>query len=182
MDGATVQANIGARYEKTRDPRRMLTHKLLNEAIRTDWDSIKKFLPARTATYLEYQVSARKAQAWNEGEQRVSIDLPLKDGWYVPDGNPFAIPNGRQSSSEDPEALYLSRYQDRSFSGPVGRDDYDFDGRRYVYANGNWSNDSEMTLTYNTWDFLFRNKKASALDLFLFLIFFLFYEKLQGFI
>ena len=80
------------KYEKTTDPRRMMTHAVLNEAIRTDWENVRGFLPARTATLLIYKGGATKAKARNEGEAEVSIDLPLKDGWYVPDGNPFAIP------------------------------------------------------------------------------------------
>lgn len=142
---ATVQTNTRARYERTTDPRRMLTHKLLHEAIRKDWEDIRGFLPARTATYLEYRARARKAQAWNEGEGQVTIDLPLNDGWYVPDGNPFALPNGRKSSADDPEALYLVRHQDIPFSGPVGRD-YDFFDGRGVGAFDDWSKASGVAL------------------------------------
>ncbi|MDO8554745.1 MAG: hypothetical protein Q7S22_08100 [Candidatus Micrarchaeota archaeon] len=144
MGATTVQVN-GPRYEKTTDPKRMLTHAVLSEAIRRDWENIRSFLPARTATSLEYQAGARKAKAWNEGEGKISIDLPLEDGWYVPDGNPFAIPNGQKTNAENPDALYLYRHQDRSFSGPVGRDDY-FVYRRYVFTFDGWSDASGVAL------------------------------------
>ena len=124
----------------------MLTHKLLNEAIRTEWEGIKGFIPARTATSMRYDKGATKAVAWDEGGKETKIDLPLKDGWYVPDGNPFAIPNGRKSNADDPGALYLLRHQDRKFSGPVGRGDVDFDGRRDVSAYGDWSDVSGVAL------------------------------------
>lgn len=146
MGGAAVQADKRAKYERTTDPRRMLTHKLLDEAIRKDWENIRGLLPARTATSLSYAAGARKAQAWNEGEGKVTIDLPLQDGWYAPDGNPFVLPNGRKSSADDPEALYLVRHQDREFSGPVGRGDDDVYGRRVVGAGDDWSVDSGVAL------------------------------------
>src|SRR3989338_4803868 len=96
-----VQANGGPKYEKTTDPRRMLTHKLLNEAIRTDWGAVKAFLPASVATSMRYDEGAKTAHAWDEGGQETKIDLPLQSGWYVPDGNPFAIPNGKPSNFDD---------------------------------------------------------------------------------
>ena len=45
--------------------------------------------------------------------------------------------------------------------GPLGRGNNNFnnDNRRNVNANDNWSSDSEMTLTYNAWDFLFSGIK-----------------------
>lgn len=139
-----VQANGGPKYERTNDPRRMLAHKPLNEAIRTDWDNIRVFLPARTATSIRYEKGAGKAVAWNEGESEVSINLPLRDGWYLPDGNPFAIPNGRESNPSNPDALHLWRYQDRRYNGPVGRGG--FGGRRGVGADGDWSDASGVAL------------------------------------
>lgn len=141
-----VQANGGQKYEQTRDPKRMLTHKLLNEAIRNDWENIRGFLPARTATSIRYEKGARRAVAWNESEAEVSIDLPLKDGWYLSDGNPFAIPNGRESDPSNPDALHLWRYQDRSYSGPVGRGVFFGFGRRNVYAVDYWSNASGVAI------------------------------------
>jgi len=147
MGATTVQANGGPKYEKTVDPRRMLTHATLSEAIRTDWDVVKRFLPARTATSLRYAKAATKAVAWNEGGSETKIDLPFQDGWYVPDGNPFAIPNGQKSDAENPDALYLYRYQDRSFNGPVGRDGIVFDYRgRGVFADDYWSDASGVAL------------------------------------
>jgi hypothetical protein len=144
MGAITVQA----KYEKTADPKRMMSHALLTEAIRKDWDAIKAFLPARVATYIEYGAGKTKAQAWDEGKRKISIDLPLKDGWYVPDGNPFAIPNGRKSDRDNPDALFLVRYQNRAFSGPLARDfvGHYFDGRRGVYANDDWSGASGVAL------------------------------------
>ena len=88
----------------------MMTNALLTEAIRKDWDAIKAFLPARTATYLRYDKGAKNAVAWNEGGKETKIPLPLQDGWYVPE-NPFAIPNGKPSNRDDPDALYLVRHQ-----------------------------------------------------------------------
>jgi hypothetical protein len=65
----------------------------------------------------------------------------------VPDGNPFVIPNGRKSSRDDPDALYLVRSQNNDFSGSVGRG-YDFyiDNRRLVLADGLWSGVSGVAL------------------------------------
>lgn len=134
------------KYEKTTDPRRMMTHTVLNEAIRTDWENVGVLLPARTATLLSYERGAIKAKAHNEGETEVSIDLPLKDGWYVPDGNPFSIPNGRESKKNDPDALYLYRHQNRSFSGPVGRGVYFGVVRRGVNAFYDLSGGSGVAL------------------------------------
>ncbi len=144
MGAAAVQAKCGQKYEETMDPRRMLTHKLLNEAIRNDWENVRGFLPARTATSMRYDGGATKAKAWNEGESEVSIDLPLQNGWYVPDGNQFAIPNGRKSSSYDPDALHLVRHQYDKFSGSLVRGFSCFGSagdERIVYADY-WSGDS----------------------------------------
>ena len=126
----------------------MMTHSLLTEVIRTDWESIKGFIPCRTATYVGYKAGARTARAWNEGEDPIGIDLPRKDGYYVPDGNPFAIPNGRPSTSDDPEALYLVRHQDSEYSGPVGRGIYHHvgDDERDRVACGIWSVVSGLAL------------------------------------
>ncbi len=144
--GATAVQDNRAKYEKTTDPKRMINHALLNEAIRTDWDAIKTFLPARTATSMRYDKGAKTAHAWNEGGKETKIDLPLNDGWYVPDGNPFAIPNGKSSNRDDPNALYLYRHQNQSFSGPLGRG-YGFGGRRRdVIADVYWSYDSGVAL------------------------------------
>lgn len=86
--------------------------------------------------------------AWNEGGSETRIALPLNDGWYVPDDNPFAIPNGQPSNRDNPEALYLVRYQNRQFSGPLGRGyDWDVGYRvRVVYAVVNWSCGSGVAL------------------------------------
>jgi hypothetical protein len=62
MGPVTVQ-----KYEKTTDPRRMMNHAVLSKAILTDWENVRGFLPARTATSLSYKAGATKAQAWNEG-------------------------------------------------------------------------------------------------------------------
>lgn len=144
---AHAQAKTEQKYEGTRDPKRMLTHKLLNEAIRKDWNNVEGLLPARTSTSLEYKAGATKAKSWDYGKKKVSIDLPLEDGWYVPDGNPFDIPNGRRSNPDDPDALYLIRNQKEAFAGPVGRGGGYFDGRRRgVFACGGWSDDSGVAL------------------------------------
>ena len=135
------------RFERTTDPKRMLTHALLNEAIQKHFGDVVHCLPAITSTSIEYKAGATKAKARNEAESVVSIDLPLQNGWYVPDGNPFAIPNGSKSTSDDSNALYLVRYQDRDFSGPLGRgiDWYDCSRRRGVDAVG-WSVGSGVAL------------------------------------
>ncbi|MFH2024129.1 MAG: hypothetical protein ABIJ10_07490 [Candidatus Micrarchaeota archaeon] len=135
------------RFEKTTDPKRMLTHALLDEALQNHFQKVVHCLPARTSTFIRYESGATKAKARNEGESEVSIDLPLQDGWYLPDGNPFAIPNGRGSTVDDPNALYLVRHQDRDFSGPLGRG-YSWCGYyrgRGVGAFG-WSFDSGVAL------------------------------------
>ncbi|MFH1260802.1 MAG: hypothetical protein ABII39_02595 [Candidatus Micrarchaeota archaeon] len=135
------------RFERTTDPKRMLTHALLNEAIQKHFGDVVHCLPAITSTSIEYKAGATKAKARNEAESVVSIDLPLQNGWYVPDGNPFAIPNGSKSTSDDSNALYLVRYQDRDFSGPLGRGDWVDDNRgRDVDACYGWSGDSGVAL------------------------------------
>jgi|SRR5208283_3181163 len=145
-----VQVDGGPKYERTKDIKRMLTHPLLDKTIREDWENIKQFLPARTATSIRYERGAKTAKAWNEGGSETKIDLPLEDGWYVPDGNPFAIPNGKPSNRSDPAALYLVRHQDREFSGSLARDFVFFgfvdgDGR-FVGASGYWSGASGVAL------------------------------------
>ena len=150
MGATAVQVDNRAKYERTSDPKRMLTHALLNEAIRKDSQStnVLELLPARTATSIRYGRGAKTAQAWNEDEKETTIDLPPNDGWYVPDGNPFAIPNGKKSNRDDPEALYLVRHQDREFVGPLGRGDgwYGYDWVRLVYAYDYWSYASGVAL------------------------------------
>ena len=147
--GVAAQVDSRIRYEKTKDLGRMLTHFTLNEAIRNGSQNtnILDVLPARTATNLRYDKGAKEAVAWNEGGEETKIDLPLEDGWHVPDGNPFAIPNGRQSNRDDPDALYLVRHQDRSFNGPLGRGGWGGGyGWRFVGAGGGWSDDSGVAL------------------------------------
>ena len=140
------------KYEKTNDPKRMMTHAELDDAIKNDYENIKDFLPCRTATYLEYKAGGTEALVWNEGENtRTRITLPLDNGWYLPDGNPFAIPNGRESTIDDPDALYLVRHQDREFRGPLGRGDGCggwgvYSGGRDVDACYFWSSDSGVAL------------------------------------
>jgi hypothetical protein len=144
---AQAQAKAEQKYERTRDPKRMLAHRLLNEAIRKDWSNVRGFLPARTSTSLEYKAGATKAKVWDHGKEKVSIHLPLADGWYVPDGNPFYIPNGCKSSPDNSDALYLVRNQESSFSGPVARFGDGFGGWwRNVVACGGWSGDSGVAL------------------------------------
>ncbi|MDO8553917.1 MAG: hypothetical protein Q7S22_03870 [Candidatus Micrarchaeota archaeon] len=147
MVSTTVQANPRPKYERTTDPRRMLTHAVLSEVIRTDWENVKGVLPARTATSIRYDKGATKAVAWDEGGRETKIHLPLQDGWHISDGNPFAIPNGQRSNAQNPDALYLYRSQDRSFSGPVGRGGFVGDYRgRVVDAVDGWSDVSGVAL------------------------------------
>ncbi len=94
-------------YERTTDLRRMLAHAVLHEAIRDDWDAIRGFMPAVTATYISYQKGVPEAVVWNEGGARTTIPFPVESGWYIPDGNPFAIPNGARSDRRNPHALFL---------------------------------------------------------------------------
>ena len=125
----------------------MMTNALLTEAIRKDWNAIKAFLPARTATYLRYDKGAKNAVAWNEGGKETKIPLPLQNnGWYVPE-NPFAIPNGKPSNRDDPDALYLGGHQNREFNGPLGRGYLWFDDlRRRDVSAYVWSNVSGVAL------------------------------------
>jgi hypothetical protein len=149
---ATVQAGGRARYERTTDPKRMMVHSLLNEAIRTDFENIKGVLPARVGTCIRYDKGATTAIAWNEGGSEIKINLPFEDGWYVPDGNPFAIPNGKPSNRDNPDALHLWRYQDRKYAGPLGRGHYwcDGDTERRVHAEGIWSDAPGVALVAGT--------------------------------
>jgi hypothetical protein len=117
-------------YERTKDLKRMLNSRQLAEAIINETKrkmagqepetNIFYLLSVNAATFICYDAGAKKADVWNEGEEKVKIDLPLQDGWYLSDGNPFGIPNGNKSTREDPQALCLVRHQDRSFNGPVG--------------------------------------------------------------
>ncbi|MDO8554384.1 MAG: hypothetical protein Q7S22_06245 [Candidatus Micrarchaeota archaeon] len=133
-----VQANLKARYERTTDPKRMMTHAALNEAIRRDWKNVKEFLPARTATSIRYEKGATKAVAWDEGGQEAKIDLPLNDGWYIPDGNPFAIPNGKSSNRDDSNARYLLRDQVGEVSCSVGCSFFKDSKRSFVNVDGGY--------------------------------------------
>ncbi|MDO8554515.1 MAG: hypothetical protein Q7S22_06930, partial [Candidatus Micrarchaeota archaeon] len=60
MGAIIIPANTIAKYERTTDPKRMMTHAALNEAIRRDWKNVKEFLPARTATSIRYEKGATK--------------------------------------------------------------------------------------------------------------------------
>src|SRR5208283_4044436 len=135
--------NSRTRYEATRDPTRMMNHSLLNETIQRDWSGIKGALPCKTATYLEYKAGATKARVWNIGERPIIIDLPLANGWYVSDGKPFALPNGRPGNRDEPGTLYLFRHQDRDFSDLIER-------RIIFYEAGKLSSD-RGNLVYVAW-------------------------------
>lgn len=116
-------------YERTNDKGRMLTSGPIAQAIiaavtrkfrnQEPESNIFEVLPVRAATSMEYEAGAKRAQIWNEGGNKETIDLPLEDGWRKSDGNPFGVPNGKPSTHDDPEALYLYRHQNRKFSGPV---------------------------------------------------------------
>lgn len=106
--------------------------------------------PAWTGTHIKYKSGLTDAEVWNEGETKhTKIYLPLKDGWYLVD-NDYGIPNGEPSSSSNPKARYLWRWQDRDFDGLVPRgygwlvDDY-YTDRRYVGAVG-WPSDPRGVL------------------------------------
>jgi len=150
MGAAAVQVDSRNKYERTTDLRRMFTHRQLQEAIRNDSQSnILELLPARTATSIRYGRGAKTAQAWNEDGKETKIGLPLKDGWYVPDGNPFAIPNGKKSNRDNHEALYLMRHQDREYNGLLGcgTGEVDFIGwERIVWAGNFWPDVSGVAL------------------------------------
>ncbi|GEM_PF-2089697 len=128
--GAVAKVESRIRYERTSDLRRMLTSGQLAEAIKKEVkrqfarqepeSNIFSVLPARVATSMNYKAGKTKAQIWNEGGEKVNIYLPLGDGWRESDGNPFGVPNGKESTRDDPEALHLVRHQNRDFSGPVG--------------------------------------------------------------
>lgn len=93
------------------------------------------YWPARTSTWISYEAGATKALIWNDGDkQKTEIPLPLKDGWYSVDEK-WGLPNGNPSSSSDPDALDLWRYQSRSFTGLLVRGGYRFLGDgRFVFA------------------------------------------------
>ncbi len=97
-------------YKGTGDLDEMLPHASLNEAIRKDWEKIRRFIPCRTSTFIETAPGMKKASIWNWGETHTTIDMPRFNGWYVPDGNPFSFPNGKQSVKEDPDALFLEMH------------------------------------------------------------------------
>lgn len=126
----------------------MFSHRQLSVTIRNDWNNVRGFLPAKTSTSVAYEAGARKAKAWDYGKGKVIIDLPPEDGWYVPDGNDFGIPNGRKSSADDPDALYLVRFKRYAFSGRVSRGELFDDGGRVVglCAIEDWSFDSGVAL------------------------------------
>lgn len=151
-----------AKYERTNDKGRMLTSGPIAQAIinavrrkfanQEPESNIFDVLPGRAATSMRYGKGAKTAMVWDDGKTETKIDLPLKDGWYDSDGNPFGVPNGKPSTRDDPDALYLYRHQDRKFSGPVGLGDFiGFGGgRRGFYAYdvwcGSWSDVSGVAL------------------------------------
>lgn len=145
------------KYVRTTDVKKMLTNKQLDEAIENDWENIKDFLPCRTSTYIKYKAGSREAYIWNEGEEKEKIYLPLEDGWYIPDEK-YGIPNGKKSTFDNLKARYLWRYQDKSFSGPVGFGyGFDGDGGRSFNADVVWRDGSGVAFaekidTQNTYD------------------------------
>lgn len=61
-----------ATYEKTEDLSRMMTNKQLDEAILTDYENVKKVLPARTATHIEYENGAETALIWKMSKSGIN--------------------------------------------------------------------------------------------------------------
>ena len=107
----------------------------LHQVIRKNGvDKYMPALPAATSTHLEYKAGATTGFAWNEGEKKTKIPLPLNDGWYLVDKK-FGIPNGKKSDSSNPEACYFSRFQDRDFGCLLVRRNDRFNDRRNVNAN-----------------------------------------------
>lgn len=137
----------------------MLTHPLLDKAIREEGENISRLLPARTATYISYRRGAKEALVWNEDESETKIDLPLQDGYYVPDGNPYAIPNGKPSDCKDPDALYLYKNPDYygDYHGPIVRG-LEWLGMRGVNISGHYSTPSGVALIQG------RNEMAGLSD------------------
>lgn len=127
-------------YEKSTDLDKIMTNKELDQALVEDYENVKKAIEywkgCITSTHIEYNAGSTEALVWNEGEkEKTKIYLPLEDGWYLPDKK-YGIPNGEKSNSSNPNARYLWRYQNDSFSGLLVRRYLDFYGgaRRYVYA------------------------------------------------
>lgn len=107
----------------------MLTNAEMDWLIQNRYNEIKKCLPAWTATHISYKAGAREALIWNEGEKKkTKINLPLYDGWYLPDKK-YGIPNGKASDSGNPKARYLWRWQDQDYDGLLLRW-LDWDGDR----------------------------------------------------
>jgi hypothetical protein len=98
------------------------TLKEINDAIRKDgYDVYHSALPVWTSTHIEYKAGATEALVWNEGEKKkTKINLPLQDGWYLPDKK-WGIPNGEKSSESNPDAMYLWRWQNDAYSGLLVR-------------------------------------------------------------
>jgi hypothetical protein len=112
------------------------TLKRVNEAMLRFHDKLKPALPCWTSTHIKYEAGATEAEIWNEGGKPEKIFFPLKDGWYLPDKK-YGIPNGKPSNSDNPNALYLWRWQDKSYNGFVVRwyDWFDGNFRRYVVCS-----------------------------------------------
>ena len=94
---------------------------------------------------IAYDPDATKATVWDTDTPKATIKLPLIDGWYRSDGNPFGVPNGEPSTYKDPDAFYLLRHRHRSFSGPVGF--AVFGTERCFSAYGDWSTYLGVVLT-----------------------------------
>ena len=127
-------------YEKSTDLDKIMTNKELDEALVEDYENVKKAMDywkgCITSTHIEYKAGSTEALIWNEGEkEKTKIYLPLQDGWYLTDEK-YGIPNGERSNSSNPNARYLWRYQNESFSGLLVRRYVGFGvgGRRYVDA------------------------------------------------
>ena len=95
--------------------------------------------PLWTGTHIEYKNSAETALIWNDDEKKMlkrkgvstvgnssevpyktKINLPLNDGWYLPDEK-YCIPNGAESKSGVDAARFLYRWQDRDYVGLLVR-------------------------------------------------------------
>ncbi|MBU1166038.1 hypothetical protein KKF81_03745 [Candidatus Micrarchaeota archaeon] len=144
-------------YETTNDVKRMLTSGQIARAIIDEVrkemtgqkpdTNIRGVVPVRAATSMKYDKGAKTATIWNEYGNEEEIGLPLEDGWRKSDGNPFGVPNGELTKPNDPNAIYLKRYQDESFDGPVGfGNGYPGHEGRVFYADGVWSYDLGVVL------------------------------------
>ena len=91
MGAIAVQAN----KTKKQLSKEMMTHALLHEAIRNDFEISDASLPAKQRLNIQYGKGAEGSHSLECRREKTKIPLPLEDGWYLPE-NEFAIPIASQ--------------------------------------------------------------------------------------